>query len=194
MISSSSSLSRFVTLAALVASMAGCALPPKALVIPPNGTTWRITGIDVEIFKTGVDAAPVSASKASPDAYVPEEKLIERIVPKLVAAGIPARAKLVATLPGDPVPSADQVFGASPANAVLVLTKLKADTTCTVSVCGTSTWYRASLQDRHTGAEQWAELFHLGSNNKGLDGNMRSMDATLAQIITQLQKVVVVKS
>jgi hypothetical protein len=36
--------------------------------------------------------------------------------------------------------------------------------------------------------------FHLGSNDKGLDGNMRSMDMTIGQIIAELQKAVVVKS
>ena len=184
---------RLAAACTLLAFMSGCALAPQTLVTPANGTTVPISGIDVEIFKTGVDAAPVATSKAGPDAYIPEEKLIEHIVPKMAEAGIPARAKLVMTLPGDPVPTADQVFGASPANAVLVLTKLKSQTACTAFACGTSTWYRASLQDRHTGIEQWAGQFHLGSNDKGLAGNMRSMDMTIGQIITELQKVVVVQ-
>lgn len=185
---------RLAALTGLLALTAGCALAPLPLVAPPNGGTLPITGIDVEIFKTGVDAAPVAVSKPkTPDAYVPEEKLIEHIVPKMVAAGIPARAKLVSTLPGDPVPTPDEVFGATPANAVLVLTKLKSETACTAFACGTSTWYRASLQDRRTGVEQWAARFHLGSNDKGIAGNMRSMDMTIGQIITELQKVVVVK-
>ncbi len=184
---------RFAAACTLLAFVSGCALAPQTLVTPANGAGVPISGIDVEIFKAGVDAAPVASSKAGPDAYVAEEKLVEHIVPKMVEAGIPARARLVTTLPGDPVPTPDQVFGAAPANAVLVLTKLKSETSCSAFACGTSTWYRASLQDRHSGAEQWAGQFHLGSNNKGLAGNMRSMDMTIGQIVTELRKVVVVK-
>lgn len=187
------SLIRLSAMAVALATVAGCALAPQTLVAPANGATIPVTGIDVEIFRTGVDAAPVATNKTGPDAYVPEEKLIERIPPKMTEAGIPARAKLVMTLPGDPVPSADQVFGVTPANAVLVLTKIKTVTNCSAFVCGTSTWFRASLQDRHTGHEEWAGQFHLGSNDRGLAGNMRSMDMTIGQIITELQKVVVVQ-
>lgn len=184
---------RLTALAFLSLSIAACSMSSATLVAPKDNAKVDITGIDVEIFQVGVDAPPVAENKKGKDFYVPEQKLIERITPKLVAAGIPARARLVSTLPGDPVPTPDQVFGATPANEILVLSRIKAETVC-MQVCGTSTWYRVSLQDRATGNERWAARMHLGSNDRGIDGNMRAMDSFLGQIVTELQKVVVVKS
>jgi hypothetical protein len=177
-------------------SLSGCALAPLTLVAPKDGAQVVVSGIDVEIFSVGVDkgGAPVAQSKVGKDFYVPEQKIVERLPGKLDGAGIPARGKLVSTLPGDPVPTPDQVFGATPANELLVLTKLNSETNCMYGTCGTSTWYRVSLQDRDTHVERWATRFHLGSSDRSLDSNMRAMDVFLSQIVTELQKVVVVKS
>lgn len=187
------SLSRLASIAGVSISMTACAMATATLVTPDAGSKVVISGIDVEIFEIGVGAPPVSEGKQGKDFYIPEQKLIERITPKLIAAGIPARARLVSTLPGDPVPTADQVFGPAPANEVLVLSKIKAETIC-MQACGTSTWYLVSLRDRESGTERWAARMHLGSNDRGIDGNMYSMDGFLGRIVAELQKVVVVKS
>jgi hypothetical protein len=184
---------RLAAAASLSLAMAACSMTTATLVAPKDNAKVAISGIDVEIFQTGVGAPPIAQGKQGKDFYVPEQKLIERIAPKLIAAGIPARAQLVSTLPGDPVPTPDQVFGATPANEVLVLSKIKAETVC-MQVCGTSTWYHVSLQDRDSGTERWAARMHLGSNDRGIEGNMRAMDSFLSQIVVELQKVVAVKS
>jgi len=174
-------------------SLTACGLRPLTLVAPKDGAKVVVSGIDVEIFDVGVGSPTLAQGKQDKDFYVPEQKIIERLPAKLMAAGVPARAKLVSILPGDPVPTPNQVFGATPANVVLVLRKLNSETICTTT-CNTSTWYRVSLQDRQTGTEHWASRLHLGSTEHGLEINMRGIGIFVDQVVSELQKVIVVKS
>src|SRR3954469_19338533 len=94
-------------------SVAACSLVPQTLVVPRDGAKVVVSGIDVEIFTVGVGngGAPIATSKGGKEFYGPEQKLVERLPGKLAEGGIPARGKLVSTLPGDPVPTPDEVFG-----------------------------------------------------------------------------------